>query len=213
MTDSLWLMDGLALGVGLVALLVGLTLAHRYRELRTLLIDSGLLRPTTPEPTNDGTWLPTPGTTVPPNLTMTTKAGKVITSADFAGPDVVVVFLTSPCNACRAALPDLRRALAALPPDSPSPIAVLTGDNTAWPDYLVALSGLVRPIEEGDDIPKGTSVADALNVHSYPAVLVLGGGVVRRSGMTPDQQTATQARSTSTTNPPPSRGTATTRPS
>jgi hypothetical protein len=195
MTDSLWLMDGLALGVGLAALLVGLTLAHRYRELRTALTNAGVLLPTTPNPTNNGTWLPAPGTTVPANLTMKTKAGKIITATEFAGPEVVMVFLTSPCTACRAALPDLRKALAALAPNSPSPIAILTGDNTAWPEYLVALSGLVRPVEEGDNTPKGTSVADALGVHSYPAVLVLGGGVVRRSGMTPaDVAVAPQPR-------------------
>jgi hypothetical protein len=47
----------------------------------------------------------------------------------------------------------------------------------------VALSGLVRPVENGDDVPKGSGVADVLGVHSYPAVLVLGGGVVRRAGM------------------------------
>jgi hypothetical protein len=176
-------MAGLALGVGLAALLVGLALAHRYRELRAALTESGVLRPAAPEPTGDGTWLPAPGTAVPPGLTMTTKAGTVVTAAEFAGPDVVVVFLTSPCNACRAALPGLRAALAVLPSGGPSPIAVLTGDPAAWPEYLVALSGLVRPVENGDDVPKGTSVADMLDVHSYPAVLVLGGGVVRRAGM------------------------------
>jgi hypothetical protein len=114
---------------------------------------------------------------------MTTRSGEVLTAADFAGGDVVVVFLTSPCNACRAALPELRAALAALPAGGPSPVAVLSGDAAGWPEYLMALSGLVRPVENGDDVPKGASVADVLGVHSYPAVLVLGGGVVRRAGM------------------------------
>jgi hypothetical protein len=191
MTDTLWLTTGLALAIGLAALLVGLTLAHRYRELHTALKDSGLLRPTTPNPTNEGTWLPAPGTPIPPNLTIKTKAGKLITATDFAGPDVVMIFLTSPCNACRAALPNLRKALTALPPNSPPPIAVLTGDTTAWPDYLVALSGLVRPVEEDDNIQKGKSTADALNVHSYPATLVLGEGIIKKSSMPPTSTTTT----------------------
>jgi hypothetical protein len=187
-TESLWLMDGLALGTALAALVVSLTLAHRYQELRTALTNAGTLKPTTPTQTGNGTWLPTPGTPIPPTLTMKTKAGKEITAKDFEGPDVTMIFLTSPCNACKAALPTLKKALAALVPENPEnppPIAILTGDNTAWPEYLTALSGLVRPVENGDEVPKGKSVADTLQVHSYPAILVLGGGVIRKAGMSP----------------------------
>jgi hypothetical protein len=176
-------MSVLALCVGLAGLLVGLVLARRYRVLCAALTESGVLRAPGPDRAGGGTWLPAPGTAVPPDLTMITRAGVVLTSAEFAGPDVVVVFLTAPCNACRAALPDLRAALTTLPPGGPSPIAVLTGDAGAWPEYLMALSGLVRPVENGDDVPKGAGVADVLDVHSYPAVLVLGGGVVRGAGM------------------------------
>lgn len=183
MIESLWVTAGLALGVALGSLAVGLVLAHRYQELRTVLADAGLVRLAPARVAADGTWLPAAGTAVPAGLTMTTKGGEVLTAADFAGPDVVLVFLTSPCNACRAALPALRTALSALPAGGPAPVAVLCGDAAAWPEYLVALSGLVRPVENGDEVPKGAGVADVLEVHSYPAVLVLGGGVVRRAGM------------------------------
>jgi hypothetical protein len=201
--ESLWVVAGFALCVALAALGIGLTLARRYQELRARLV-----RPASAQPAGDGTWLPASGTAVPTGLTMTTKGGEVLTAADFAGDDVVLVFLTSPCNACRAALPELRAVLTALPA-GPSPVLVLGGDGVAWPEYLMALSGLVRPVENGDDVAKGAGVADLLDVHSYPAVLVLGGGVVRRAGMSAADVDLSVS---STISPPPRRGVARSRP-
>jgi hypothetical protein len=207
--ESLWVVAGFALCVALAALGVGLALARRYQELRAGLVDAGLVRPAPAGLAGDGTWLPASGTAVPAGLTMTTKGGEVLTAADFTGADVVLVFLTSPCNACRAALPELRAALTALPAGGPSPVVVLSGDGAAWPEYLMALSGLVRPVENGDDVPKGAGVADLLGVHSYPAVLVLGGGVVRRAGMSVAD---VELSVSSTASPPPPRGVARSRP-
>lgn len=185
-------MNGLTLVVAVVAAIAGigglalaLVLARRYRELREALVASGALRaagPGAPGRLPDEVWVPEVGSPVPAGLNVTTADGSPLASADFAGADVVVAFLMSSCTTCRTALPQLREALAALPPTAPRPVAVLTGAPDDWPDYRAELDGLARIVQDSGQSKGG--IAWQFGVRSYPAVLVVGGGVVRRAGKT-----------------------------
>lgn len=184
-------MTGIALAVAVVAAVAGvggiaiaLVVARRYRELRDTLLSGGTLRIPGSAPLGRAPgelWVPGPGFPVPAGLDVATTDGP-LTSADFAGDDVVVAFLTSPCTSCRATLPQLRDGLAALPPTAPRPVVVLSGAPDDWPHYRGELSGVARIVQDGGERKGG--IAGLFGVRSYPAVLVVGGGVVRRAGMT-----------------------------
>jgi Redoxin len=169
--------------VAVAAFVTALLVARRYRELHAALTAAGVLsggQPRRPAPV--GSSLPAAGTAVPADLLGVATDGSVLTSEDLAGPDVVMVFLAASCPPCRAALPELRAALAAMPSDGPRPVAVLRGPVEGCAEYAAALAPVARVIEDGDT--KFTGVTMALAVYSYPAVLVVGDGVVRRAGMT-----------------------------
>jgi len=178
-----------------VALVIAVLAARRYRELREALLTAGVLarqRPTrraTRATRPRSGWLPAVGSAVPPDLLAVDTDGAVLTARDFAGPDVVVAFLASSCPPCRAALPEVRAALGAVPSRRPRPVAVLGGPSGECAEYAAALSGVARIVEDGD--AKAVGVAATLGVHGNPAVLVLGGGVVRGAGMTAAEATGT----------------------
>jgi hypothetical protein len=170
---------------GIGALVLALLLARRYRELRDALLASGTVRTPGAAPLGrvpGELWIPDPGFPVPADLSVPTTDGPPVLGADFAGDDVVLAFLTSQCTSCRASLAELRDGFAALPATAPRPVVVLSGSPVEWPEYRRELAGLARIVQDGDERTGG--VATLFGVRSYPAVLVVGGGVVRRAGMT-----------------------------
>jgi hypothetical protein len=171
-----------------LALAVALLLARRHTELVAMLTEAGVVtrpRPARARRPAAGAWLPTVGSAVPGEVFAVTTAGEVVTAASFAGPDVVLVFLASSCPPCRVALPDVRAALLArhtADGTGPLPLAVLGGPEHECAEYEAALSDLARVVRDGD--AKTGGLASTLGVLGNPAVLVLGGGVVRAAGMT-----------------------------
>jgi hypothetical protein len=184
MTDWVWPTLGLTAVVSAASLVLGLLLARRYRELHAALVSTGVLstRRAARNVPPSGAWLPAPGTAVPDGLLAVTTDGSVLTSEEFAGPDVVMAFLGASCPPCRAALPELRAVLGGQPAGRPRPIAVLHGPAGECAEYEAALTGVARVVRDGDE--KLGGLTNALAVRSYPAVLVVGGGVVRKAGMT-----------------------------
>ena len=171
-----------AIVTALVSLLLSLALARRLRELRAALLAGGTLRSSAPGRLPDEIWVPDAGAPVPADLDMTTTDGTRLTAADFAGADVLVTFLMSSCTSCRGSLPALREACAALPPTAHRPVAVLSGAPDDWPEYRRELDDVVRVVLDTGQRKGG--FAWQFGVRSYPAVLVVGGGVVRSAGKT-----------------------------
>jgi thiol-disulfide isomerase/thioredoxin len=179
MSGALPALTVLAVVLGAAGLTLGLLLARRYAELM-----AALRAGAAPAPDEQAAqlWLPAVGSPAPAELIAPTVDGPPVTGADFAGADVVVAFFTSGCTSCRAALATLRATLAALPADGPRPVAVLRGAEGDMADYRRELTGLARVVSDAG--AKKGGLAGEFGVRSYPAVLVLGGGVVRRAGMT-----------------------------
>jgi hypothetical protein len=182
---------------GISGLVLALLLARRYRELRDALLATGTVRTSGAAPplgrVPGELWIPDPGFPVPADLAVPTTDGPPLVGADFAGDDVVLAFLTSQCTSCRASLGQLRDGFAALPVTAPRPVVVLSGSPDEWPEYRRELAGLARIVQDGDERKGG--VATLFGVRSYPAVLVVGGGVVRRAGMTASDVTLVPAAS------------------
>jgi hypothetical protein len=182
-TEWLWPATVLAGALALAALLLGLVLARRYRELRTALLAAGVLRDRPrPGPPPPGSWLPAPGTPVPVDVSAVCTDGSVLSEEYFAGPDVVVVFLSARCAPCRAALPALRQVFAGVAPAGPRPVVVLIGPPSECADYEAQLAPPARVVLDGE--AKTGGLTPRFGVRGYPAVLVVGRGVVRKAGMT-----------------------------
>lgn len=175
-----------------LALTVALLLARRHAELVTMLTAAGVVtrpRPARARRPAAGAWLPAVGSAVPREVFAVTTGATVITAEAFAGPDVILVFLASSCPPCRAVLPDVRSALLAhntahseAHNTGPRPVAVLGGPEHECVEYEAALADLAHVVRDGD--AKTGGLASTLGVLGNPAVLVLGGGVVRAAGMT-----------------------------
>jgi hypothetical protein len=174
-----------ALAAALCSLTISVLLARRYRELRTALLDAGVLAavPAVSTRRPEGQFLPAAGSPVPPGLRMTATDGTSLDRGYFAGDDVIVAFMMDQCTSCTAQLPELRATLSRLPAAAPRPVVVLSGSPAACAKYRQAMEPVAYVVEDGP-VKESGSVVRALRVHSFPAVLVLGGGVVRRSGMT-----------------------------
>lgn len=185
MTGPTLVLAVVAMIAGILGLALALVLARRFRELREALLATGTLRTggaAAPGRLPDEIWVPADGSPVPADLSMSTTDGTPLSGDDFAGDDVVVAFLMSSCTSCRGSLPLLRQACAALPATAPRPVAVLSGAPDDWPEYRRELDGLARIVL--DDGRRKGGLAWQFGVRSYPAVLVVGGGVVRRAGKT-----------------------------
>jgi hypothetical protein len=184
--DLLWTAVTICAVVAWGGLLLALRLARRYRELRDALIGAGILLRLR-EPAKEllsGSWLPPPGAPVPADLLAVTADGGTVSAADFAGDDVIVAFLASFCDSCRTAFPALCAALAAAPAEGPQPLVVLNGPPEGYEEFRGPLRSLARVVEDGDVKFAGMTIA--LGVRAFPAVLVIGGGQVRRAGLTAD---------------------------
>jgi hypothetical protein len=184
-TGVLWGMSLLAVVAASAALVIGVTLARRYRELRTALVATGVLAVpravTSGAP--EGSFLPATGSPVSRALRVTATDGTVLTSEYFTANDVVMVFLMDQCTTCDAQLPELRATLAGLPAGGPRPVAVLSGPPSEIRHFREALEPMAHVVEDGD-VKSGAGVVMAFQVHSFPTLLVLEGGVVRRAGTT-----------------------------
>ncbi len=145
-----------------VALGLVLLLGRRLRELRDMLDTSGM--PLGPD-------LPEPGRAVPA-FDATTTSGDRITQADLDGPDVVVLFLMESCASCVSLITGLRERPVH---EGPLPIAVLVSDGPER-DRLV---GELEPVARVINQPDGERLAADFGVHGFPAVLLVGAGVIR----------------------------------
>lgn len=187
MTGALWATALLALATAAAALATTLAVARRYRELRAALLATGVL--TVPRAVDTGnpedSFLPVAGRPVPRGLRVTTTEGTVLDAAYFAAPELVMVFLMDQCTACTTHLPALRAALAGLPPAAPRPVVVLSGPPDVLRDYRTQMEPVAHVVEDGM-VKSGAGVVLAFQVHSFPTVLVLAGGVVARAGTTVD---------------------------
>jgi hypothetical protein len=163
----------------LVALRTDVDLADREDLHRT--VTTGPVERATQPP--DGSFLPAVDSQVPVGIQATATDGTVIDNGYLAGRDVVVAFLMDQCTTCTAKLPELRTALAGLPAGWPRPVVVLSGSADACSHYRSALEPVAHVVEDGP-VKSGAGVVRAFRLHSFPAVLVLSGGTVRRSGMT-----------------------------
>jgi hypothetical protein len=179
--EWLWPATAVTGVLAVAAICLGLLLARRFRELRAALLAAGVLRERRARPRPpQGRWLPAPDTPVPADVVAVCTDGSVLSREEFLGPDVVIAFLAASCPPCTAALPGLRTALAGI--STPRPVVVLIGPPADCADYEVLLSPLARVVQDGD--AKTGGLAPLFGVRSYPAVLIVGGGVVRKAGMT-----------------------------
>lgn len=188
MTGALWATALLALATAATALVTALALTRRYRELRAALLATGVLA--VPRAVDAGTpedsFPPVAGRPVPRGLRITTTTGTVLDEAYFAAPELVMVFLMDQCTACVTHLPRLKATLAALPPDAPRPVVVLSGPPDVLGDFRAQLEPVSHVVEDGM-VKSGAGVVMAFQIHSFPTVLVLAGGVVARAGTTVEE--------------------------
>lgn len=118
--------------------------------------------------------LPDPGTPLP-RFEARTAAGQVLTERHFAGEDRVLAFLTTDCGSCHDQIPAVRE----LPASGwPEPVAIVIGPQ---PDRaaMIAKLGAGPIVLEEDD---GGPIAQAFDMHEFPAILIAGAGVVRTAG-------------------------------
>jgi hypothetical protein len=194
MTGALWATALLALVTATAALMTALALARRYRELRAALLATGVLAvPRAVDAGNpEDSFLPVAGRPVPRGLRVTTTDGTVLDADYFAAPELAMVFLMDQCTACVTHLPQLRAALAALPPTAPRPVVVLSGPPEVLADFRTELEPVAHVVEDGM-VKSGGGVVMAFQVHSFPTVLVLAGGAVARAGTTVEEAALTPA--------------------
>lgn len=118
--------------------------------------------------------LPDPGTPLPA-FQATTAAGVVVSEKDFGGTDRLLAFLTTDCGSCH----DQVAALRDLPASEwPPPIAVIIGPPADRAAMIAKLGEDAIVVEEDEHGP----IAEAFDMHEFPAVLVAGDGVVRAAG-------------------------------
>lgn len=178
----------IALGTAAAALVTALALARRYRELRAALLATGVLaEPRAVDTTSpEDSFPPVAGRPVPRGLRVTTTDGTVLDAGYFAAPELVMVFLMDQCTLCVTHLPQLRSALAGLPPTAPRPVAVLSGPPEVLAGYRAELEPVAHVVEDGM-VKSGAGMVMAFQIHSFPTVLVLADGAVARAGTTVEE--------------------------
>ncbi|MGI5216058.1 hypothetical protein, partial [Plantactinospora sp. CA-290183] len=80
-------------------------------------------------------------------------------------------------------MPELRATLEGLPAGRPRPVVVLSGPSAEGNRYRKVLGPVAHVVDDGY-IKSGQGVVRTFKVHSFPTMLALGGGVVRRAGTT-----------------------------
>jgi hypothetical protein len=165
LSEYLWATQLVTAAVAAAALGLALALARRVRLLQDRL-DQGVLVEAD---------LPVPGEPVP-DFDATTVDGVRLGAQDLAGPDVLLLFLTASCESCREEVDRLR----AEPPAAAEarPIAVVMGRPEERAELVRDLLPLARVVEQTDY----AGLAARFGVRGFPAMLVVGDGVVRRAG-------------------------------
>jgi peroxiredoxin len=117
--------------------------------------------------------LPDPGTPLP-RFAATTASGRRVTESHFAGEDRVLAFLTTDCGSCHDQIPAVRDLASS---GWPEPVAVVIGPKPDRAEMVAKLGPEAIVLEEDERGP----IAEAFEVHEFPAILVAGSGVVRTS--------------------------------
>jgi hypothetical protein len=167
MTGYLWTAVALSLGLAFTTFCVVLGLARRVRLLAERVAALG------PPPGLD---LPESGTAVPDFVVPTTDGGEVRTD-DLAGGDVLVLFLTADCRSCLDEAARLREQ-AGDGGVGLRPIAVVIGE----PDERAGLVSQLEPVARVVEETHHTGLAARFGVNGFPAIMVVGGGVIRSAG-------------------------------
>jgi len=151
--------------VALAAFGLVLVLARRLRDV-TERVNKFL-------PVSDG-GLPDPGTPVP-EFAAATADGTAVSHADLAGPTRLFAMLTTDCSSCHDQVPALRD----LAPDHGiRPIVLVIGPAEQRTEMAESLAGHAVIIEEAE----GGPIAEAFEIHEFPAVLAVSDGVIRMAG-------------------------------
>jgi hypothetical protein len=157
---TLWAATVVSILVAVFSLTVTLALARRVR---TLVSHVYRFLPIT-----EGDGLPSPGTPLPA-FSVTATSGGQITSQDFAGPQRLLVFLTTGCSSCTEQIPALQQL--GLPE---RPVVVVIGEEDKRAAIAAQLTDVAEIVLEDDAGPMAT----ALELREFPAALVIGRGVV-----------------------------------
>ncbi|HET6214718.1 MAG TPA: hypothetical protein VFE14_17765 [Micromonosporaceae bacterium] len=123
--------------------------------------------------------LPVTGEPMPEFEAVTTDGGRVST-ADLAGPDVLVLFVDGTCPSCFDAVSTLRELRRY---GDPRPIAVVIGQPAERAALVAELEPLARVVEE----VSYTGLPARFGVRGFPAALIVGDGVVRAASHRLDQ--------------------------
>jgi hypothetical protein len=156
----LWAATILSTLVAVFSLFLTVALARR---LRTLVSHVYRFLPIT-----EGDGLPSPGTPLP-DFSVAAESGEQITRESFAGPQRLLVFLTTTCSSCTDQVPLIQQLR--LPE---RPVVVVVGDEQQRPAMAAQLADVAEVVPEDDEGP----LAVALEVREFPAVMVIGRGVV-----------------------------------
>jgi len=168
MTGLIWTAMGLTALVAATSFGLNVVMARRLRELRERI--DYLARP-------DAFDLPEVGETVP-QFSATTTTGARLDAKSFAGPDVLMLFLTSDCDSCRELTEELPGRVAAGDFGTTPPIAVVI-DAIADADHMVTrLEPVARVVTQNDHF----GLAATFGVRGFPSVLIAGDGVIRATG-------------------------------
>ncbi|HYN92772.1 MAG TPA: hypothetical protein VES42_02855 [Pilimelia sp.] len=173
MIPALWSAVVLTLVVAVAALALSLLLSRRYRELHRA-VQAVQARP---GDAAVGMGMPAAGSPVG-DFHATTTDGDRVGTADLGGADVVVAALMVGCEPCTAAVPDLVAGLGGADPAAARPLVLVVGDGEEATAYVARLAPVARVVVEDH----GGTVARALGVSTFPAVLRVEGGVIRRVG-------------------------------
>jgi hypothetical protein len=157
---TLWATTVVSIVVAVSSLILTLALARRVR---TLVSHVYRFLPIT-----EGDGLPSPGTPLP-SFAVTAMSGEQITQESFRGPQRLLVFLTTSCSSCTSQVPLVQQLQ--LPE---RPVVVVVGDEEQRTAMVDDLSGVAEVVTEEDEGP----LATALELREFPAVMVIGQGVV-----------------------------------
>jgi thiol-disulfide isomerase/thioredoxin len=161
-----WAAIGLTASIAVAGMTLTLALGRRLHEVQEQLRAIGL-------PWDSA--LPGPGTPVP-DFAVAAADGVTLSTADLAGADTFVAFLSSACQSCRDELPRLREVLARYP----VPIAVVVGSPVERAEMATGLPSVAHVVMEDDADDRG--LAARFGIRHFPAFLLVGEGVVRSAG-------------------------------
>jgi peroxiredoxin len=167
----LWAAVIMACVLGVVNLTLTLAAIRQLRYHGELLSRPGQFQPRQRIP---------PGTRAP-DFTATLLSGDTRVLADLTGARSVIAFLSPRCAPCRVELPEFAEFARGMPGGAAQVLAVLTGDEQEFGEFIEALSGVASVTVE----PRRGPVARAFSVAGYPTFCLIDEhGVVQASGAT-----------------------------